>query len=110
MSRARHLIWRLLADGEAGVDTDAAGLLTSELVTNAIRHAGTPVGLLVRLDAGLRVEVSDGRPEMAVSAGVPSGSSVSGRGLQLVDELASRWGVERDTDRKTVWFELDAST
>ena len=44
---------------------------------------------------------------MDVSAGDPSGYSVSGRGLQLVDELASRWGVDLDTDRKTVWFELD---
>jgi hypothetical protein len=45
---------------------------------------------------------------MGVAAGDRSDFSVSGRGLQLVDELASRWGIERDTDHKTVWFELDA--
>jgi anti-sigma regulatory factor (Ser/Thr protein kinase) len=79
-------------------------------VTNAIRHAGTQVELLVRLDEALRVEVTDHRPEMNVAHGAATGFSVSGRGLRLVDEIASRWGVERDTDSKTVWFELDAPT
>jgi anti-sigma regulatory factor (Ser/Thr protein kinase) len=107
VARARRLIWRFLADCEAGVDGDAAGLLTSELVTNAIRHAGTSVELLARVNDALRVEVTDGRPELPLAPRDAEGFSVSGRGLHLVDELASRWGVHRDGDTKTVWFELD---
>jgi anti-sigma regulatory factor (Ser/Thr protein kinase) len=107
VGRARRLIWRFVADCAAGVDRDAAGLLTSELVTNAIRHAGTAVELLARVNASLRVEVTDGRPELPVRARDAPGFSVSGRGLCLVDELASRWGVLQDGASKTVWFELD---
>jgi anti-sigma regulatory factor (Ser/Thr protein kinase) len=101
------MIWRFVADCEPGVDGEAAGLLTSELVTNAIRHAGTPVELLARAAQGLRVEVTDGRPELAPAPRDATGHGVSGLGLHLVDELASRWGVERDDATKTVWFELD---
>jgi anti-sigma regulatory factor (Ser/Thr protein kinase) len=107
VARARRMIWRFVADCEPGVDGEAAGLLTSELVTNAIRHAGTPVELLARVARGLRVEVTDGRPDVPLAPRDASGFSVSGRGLHLVDELASRWGVERDGATKTVWFELD---
>ena len=106
---ARRLIWRFVADCAAGVDRDAAGLLTSELVTNAIRHAGTPVELLARVNDALRVEVTDGRPELSVTARDAPGFSVSGRGLHLVDELASRWGVQQNRATKTVWFELDGA-
>jgi len=82
-------------------------LLVSELVTNAIVHAGTSVGLELRL-AGrrLRSSVSDESSRVPVPRrGGPSRES--GRGLQLVEELAADWGVETTAAGKTVWFEVD---
>ena len=63
--------------------------------------------LIARVDGGLRVEITDGRPELTLHPRDANGFSVSGRGLHLVDELASRWGVDLDCSTKTVWFELD---
>jgi hypothetical protein len=65
------------------------------------------VELLARAARGLHVEVTDGCPERSLVPREAIGFSVSGRGLRLVDELASRWGIEQDAATKTVWFELD---
>ena len=90
---------------------DAAMLLISEVVTNAVRHGCSGpedrVGLFVGRPGGvLRVEVRD------PGHGLPHGSTgdddplrESGWGLVMVDRLASRWGIERGPSR--VWFELD---
>ncbi|WP_435744530.1 ATP-binding protein [Nocardioides sp. SYSU DS0663] len=100
-----------------GVPDDAIGdaqLCLSELVTNAVVHAGTASELRVVLDAGLlTVTVRDlgglGRP--ARDEPKPSGDTdplrVYGRGLQLVDALSDRWGSERDVTGTTVWFALE---
>jgi len=82
-------------------------LLVSELVTNAILHTGTQVEVSLRL-AGprLRSAVADGSLRVPVLR--RSGTSVeTGRGLQLVEELATAWGVEAAAGGKTVWFEVD---
>jgi anti-sigma regulatory factor (Ser/Thr protein kinase) len=85
---------------------DAASLLVSELVTNAIVHARTDVELrLLADDHMLRAEVSDGNPAFP-SPRRPMGLAGTGRGLLLMDDLASRWGVEPSGAGKTVWFEL----
>lgn len=87
---------------------DDAKLIVSELVCNAVRHAGTDIGLtLITRREGLRMEVSDGstRPIRARIAGP---SDEGGRGLALVDALASHHGVRRSAIGKTVWAELDA--
>ncbi|MEU6526998.1 SpoIIE family protein phosphatase [Streptomyces sp. NPDC046924] len=92
---------------------DDAVVLTSELVTNAVVHAGTSADLLcLRGDDGVRIEVSDRYPERevplqgsAVSMGSPDREG--GRGLQLCAALADRWGVEYSPTYKTVWFQLD---
>ncbi len=88
-----------------------AQLLTSELVTNAAVHTGEP--FTVRIACGdhrLRVEVSD-RSATRPERGDAGPTDVHGRGLAIVDSLASRWGVdELRADGKTVWFELAAST
>jgi anti-sigma regulatory factor (Ser/Thr protein kinase) len=85
---------------------DAATLLLSELVTNAIVHARTNVEVhLVTDEVMLRAEVSDGNPAMP-EARRPNGLNGTGRGLQLIDDLASRWGVLTSDAGKTVWFEL----
>ncbi|HEX8003446.1 MAG TPA: SpoIIE family protein phosphatase [Mycobacteriales bacterium] len=92
---------------------EVAVLLTSELVTNAVRHAAGDLRLrILRRPGGLRVEVHDrdatALPQLVARS--PDGSddlAEGGRGLQLVAELASRWGVETLAGGKQVWFELD---
>ena len=81
-------------------------LLTSELVTNAYRHAGTDTRVSVRLDDDCaRVEVRDvgrGEPELRPL----DTDRTDGRGLQIVDALADRWGYHSDAGGTAVWFEL----
>lgn len=92
---------------------DDAVVLTSELVTNAVVHAGTAADVAcLRTEGGVRVEVADRYPEREVplqSAGVHFGSPdrEGGRGLLLCAALASRWGVEYTATYKQVWFQLD---
>ena len=78
----------------------------SEAVTNAVIHARTPFRLVVR-EVGrlLRVEVSDADPTPPVIRH-PEPTSPSGRGMLLIDQLSSTWGVDRRGDGKTVWFEF----
>ncbi|MFF7212518.1 ATP-binding protein [Streptomyces sp. NPDC008238] len=92
---------------------DTAELLTTELVTNALRHTDRGAVLTVTLQPGaarrLRVEVRDfttRHPRLRA----PSDRRTSGRGLLLVQSLADAWGVRPDGDGtgKIVWFELDA--
>ncbi|MGY1583457.1 SpoIIE family protein phosphatase [Streptomyces sp. MN13] len=91
---------------------DDAVVLTSELVTNAVVHAGTAADVLcLRTEEGVRIEVSDRYPEREVplqSAAVNMGSPdrEGGRGLQLCAALAGRWGVEYTPTHKNVWFQL----
>ncbi|GHH87716.1 hypothetical protein GCM10018793_64650 [Streptomyces sulfonofaciens] len=91
---------------------DDAVVLTSELVTNAVVHAGTSAEVLcLRAPDGVRVEVADRYPEREVPvqhAPVDMGSpdSEGGRGLQLCAALATRWGVEYSPTHKQVWFQL----
>ncbi|MEU9229150.1 SpoIIE family protein phosphatase [Streptomyces massasporeus] len=92
---------------------DDAVVLTSELVTNAVVHAGTSADVLcLRSDEGARIEVADRYPEReiplqgtAINMGSPDREG--GRGLQLCAALAGRWGVEYTPAHKTVWFQLD---
>ena len=85
---------------------ELALLLTSELVTNAYRHARTETRVLVRFDgASVRIEVRDvggGQPELRPV----DTDRVDGRGLQIVDALADRWGYDSDDGGTAVWFEL----
>ena len=97
------------ADGHGLVDD--AVLLTSELVTNAVVHAGTPVHVTCRLaDGAVEVVVSDGHPgrlvpEAPEREAVPS-ERTGGRGLLLPAALASAWGVAYGRASKAVWFRL----
>lgn len=91
----------------AGEDAEIAVLLTSELVTNAIRYGAPPVTLRAGVSrrGALRVEVQDDEPG-AVVARRAKLDDVGGRGLQLVDSLADRWGYRSTRSGKRVWFEL----
>jgi len=83
---------------------DTAELLTSELVTNAILHASSPVEVRVGLGSGARVAVRDDNGQDPVRRD-HSENSVAGRGLELVELLATGYGVDRDGgEGKTVWF------
>ncbi len=88
---------------------DLATLLTSELVTNAVRYGRGLVRLRVRqAPPSVRVEVHDDNPTLPVLGTEEDEAAESGRGLRLVDALATRWGAERHpVDGKDVWFELD---
>lgn len=116
VGRARTLLaeqareWKVPdAAAETGV------LLLSELVTNALRHAGCAPGREIRArfavrDGLLRIEVSD------ACAALPHPRHVSpddetGRGLALVEALAERWGAEPRPCGigKTVWCEIAAA-
>ncbi|MFF8413289.1 SpoIIE family protein phosphatase [Streptomyces omiyaensis] len=91
---------------------DDAVVLTSELVTNAVVHAGTAADVLcLRSEDSVRVEVADRYPEREIP--VQSGRTLAspdrenGRGLLLCAALADRWGVDYSPTRKHVWFHLD---
>jgi histidine kinase-like protein len=101
----RHLVRGFLADRE-GLPVDDAVLVADELVCNAQRHGRSPrVCRLAFTGQGqrVRIEVDDTSPDL-VRQRTPD--RYGGRGLVLVDQLASAWGVQRYPDHKTVWAEL----
>lgn len=104
---ARHFVGEALAPA-VGKVADVALLLTSEIVTNAILYAGSEIELVVEVSGGVvRVEVVDANEDAPRVRRVDI-TATSGRGLALVDALASSWGVERiPSDGKRVWFEVE---
>lgn len=106
---ARRFVRAALESVEADpVVVETAELLTDELVTNAVVHANSKGYLFIRAAKGVvRVEVSDPDDHLP-SMAVPDADALGGRGLVIVNGLASAWGVERAADGsgKTVWFEL----
>jgi anti-sigma regulatory factor (Ser/Thr protein kinase) len=106
--RARAFVADLLEQWHLDRLVDAATLLTSELVTNAVRHAGTGMELSVSRtdDRGVRIAVTDRAPATDVHVRPSGEEAEGGRGLFLVEQLANGWGSAVDDDAKTVWFEL----
>lgn len=106
VSRARRVLQDAMVGGGRDDDVDAALVALSELVTNAFVHAGTEAKVVVwSTSAGTRVEVEDGGAHLPVRRNFAD-TAATGRGLQLVEELTDRWGVERRGGGKVVWFEL----
>ncbi|MBW3579475.1 MAG: ATP-binding protein [Actinobacteria bacterium] len=104
--RARRFVGEILRSNGADGASDVCVLLTSELVTNAVLYARSPIVLRVALDASLvRVSVHDDSPTPP-SPRSAAANDTSGRGLALVDVLASTWGVDLNGRGKEVWFEL----
>jgi anti-sigma regulatory factor (Ser/Thr protein kinase) len=103
----------IVLDGRADPDLlDDVRLLLSEVVTNAVRHAGLPTGskimLAVSIGGGaIRAEVTDAGRGFEPSPRSTPRTEAGGWGLHLVDRIASRWGVDRTPVR--VWFEIDAA-
>jgi anti-sigma regulatory factor (Ser/Thr protein kinase) len=85
-----------------------AKLLTTEVVTNAIRHARGTQAVIVRVRRNnhVRVEVVDQGLMFDPQPQTASTQAGSGLGLVLVDAIANAWGVDRDESGKKVWFEL----
>lgn len=95
--------------GRAGIDgdlCDSAVLLTSEVVTNAVIHGRSEARLRVVVTADrIRVEVGDDNSRHPVVQ-PDDHEALDGRGLQLLDVVATEWGVRDDVIGKTVWFEI----
>jgi anti-sigma regulatory factor (Ser/Thr protein kinase) len=111
-SHARRFVRQTLESW--GVHGDAAAdaeLLASELVTNAVLHAGSGTTLTIEQRGGrVRITVAD-------TSAIPpvlreyDPEAASGRGLLLVERLAVEWGIDDDgADGKRIWFEFDPST
>ena len=105
---ARHLVGELLRVWQSPHDHDDAALLVTELVSNVADHVGGEADLTVEVslaEAWLRIAVVDGsaiRPVVReLSMGHPRG-----RGLQMVQSIADRWGVEDHDGGKRIWLEL----
>ncbi|MFI5955124.1 SpoIIE family protein phosphatase [Cryptosporangium sp. NPDC051539] len=88
--------------------SDEVALLTTELATNAVVHAGTAMHIEVIGDAeSITVRVTDGSRAVLGPSLPPPMLAEGGRGLHLVDSLASEWGVAYGRQGKSVWFRLD---
>lgn len=105
--RARVFTGDVLADGGVQASViEAAVLLVSELVTNAVVHAGGTIRLTVHADAHwVRIEVEDQGRGRAVRRPAKR-NEPDGRGLGVVDKLATDWGTQRRHNHKVVWCEL----
>lgn len=94
---------------EALVDT--AVLLTSEVLTNSVLHARTSMHLTVTRtgDDGVTISVRDGSRHLPQRRAHPP-DSTTGRGVELLDALASRWSVHQEQDGKSVIFTVAVGT
>lgn len=104
---ARRFVEETLDSSTATDVIETATLLVSEVVANAVIHAGSVLDLKVWVDTKrLRVEVADSMPVAPV---IKNGGTetTTGRGMFLIDALADRWGTDVHDSGKTVWFELD---
>ena len=112
MAAARRLVSSTLAEwGVENLDDDAT-LLVSELVTNAVVHAGTEVDVTVALLAeAVEIGVTDRHPARTLPSppAVVSENSESARGLLLIGAISSAWGVDYTDRTKRVWFRLALS-
>ncbi|MGW4094890.1 ATP-binding protein, partial [Nocardia sp. NPDC004750] len=104
LGQLRAAVRRLLAP-LAGIGVEDAVQVCDELASNAVVHARAPRGcrLMVAGHGCLRVEVDDASP---APARIRRPDHTGGRGLILVDQLATCWGVHYHRRGKTVWAEL----
>lgn len=107
--QARHAVQAVLAGWGLEEDLAATAVLClSELVTNALIHATTDCEVALVLEQGvLTTTVRDGGGTMTGPNPTDDPFRVHGRGLQVVDALASRWGSDLDEVGTTVWFVLE---
>ncbi|GMA86890.1 hypothetical protein GCM10025868_21400 [Angustibacter aerolatus] len=105
--RARTFVRHHCRVAKIGADTcETAVLLTSEAVTNAFIHGRSEARLRVRVRPGhVRVEVGDDNSRHPTRTDRDD-DALDGRGLDILEMLSTRWGVDDDEVGKTVWFEV----
>ncbi len=103
--RARDFVWdRSSAITESA--RDAVVLMVSELVTNSVRHGSPPIAVMIHgARWGVQVSVLDDHPGRPVVR-PHSLRATGGRGMQVIDALATAWGVRARPTGKAVWFIL----
>jgi anti-sigma regulatory factor (Ser/Thr protein kinase) len=106
-AEARGRVRAAICTWDVQVDPDVAVLLTSELVTNALRHeTGETVMLSIACSTGeLRVDVHDTSRSLPVQVKAEADAE-AGRGLVLVDSLSDEWGWYQTPSGKAVYFSL----
>jgi anti-sigma regulatory factor (Ser/Thr protein kinase) len=106
---ARRALRHLLGKDATTPFGEAALLGVTELVNNATMYnpGGCWVSVWHTADNALRVEVEDVGTELPALPPVPSPAQLAGRGLNIVDTIADRWGAMPSRRGKTVWFEID---
>lgn len=101
-----------LVEWGLGLLTDALSLAASEVLTNAVLHARTPIEVAMHLSEQLVVSVHDESPPWlteptdAAQTALPDWDSEGGRGLPLIEAVTDAWGVRPEPPGKTVWFSL----
>jgi anti-sigma regulatory factor (Ser/Thr protein kinase) len=109
VTAGRRFVGKTLAEWGHAEHVDTACLLVSEILTNAVSHARAPVGLRVHRSAReIVTEISDSSPHLPLRR-LANPDDESGRGLMLVDALATEWGTRPGTAGKTVWFTIALS-
>jgi PAS domain S-box-containing protein len=108
--RARRAVREALETAGAAQLRDVAELVVSELVTNAVVHAGTQMQVRITAEpTAVRVEVGDGSHHLPVRRRWAE-TAGTGRGLRIVDEHVDRWGADLTERGKVVWFEIGRPT
>jgi serine phosphatase RsbU (regulator of sigma subunit)/anti-sigma regulatory factor (Ser/Thr protein kinase) len=104
---ARAIVRAALLEADLAVLVDEALLLTTELSTNGVQHAGTDIDLeVIATESGVTVTVTDYGIGHAVLLPATGDLDERGRGLLLVDHFAASWGTTHNAKSKGVWFRL----
>jgi anti-sigma regulatory factor (Ser/Thr protein kinase) len=107
----RRLVSDLLAAGIYDSAVCDVALVVSELLSNALRHAGPLPNAEVRVawyvgDDSVEVSVRDGGGQTKPELGQPTQAATGGRGLRIVEKLSLGWGTSRDDEGTTVWAQV----
>jgi serine/threonine-protein kinase RsbW len=107
---ARRFVATAVPSREGSEDGERMALVTSELASNAVLHVGSAFTVSVSVSASgrsVRIAVLD-RSSLGPTSGPTAPGAVTGRGLAIVDALATEWGVDDSPDPggKWVWAEL----
>jgi len=104
---ARRLVDRAVDDWDLTALRDPARLVMTELVSNAVRHAGTSLAISLALQQdAVHLSVRDHDPSLPVLRGPVAPTVEGGRGLLVVELLSRAWGITPTPDGKVVWASL----
>lgn len=115
-AREARAFVRMAIEGQVTVETlQDVLLVASEMVSNVIRHARTPLTLSLELhDAHIRLAVTDGEPPVRPADHTPAdreatAESESGRGMGIIDAVSRGWGIGDTPIGKSIWAEIPLS-